>query len=183
MKISASPAAIGLFALGIVTFSNAPVALAQEEEVVPPAFDAGTWELFGTVELSAGNGTTFHLDGGAGYFLTPAHELGLEAGLAFNGGSAVLAAPFYRFHFHLGSPLWVPYVGAEVGLLYIGGKGGGKKGQAAQSDAFFVAQGMGGVKLLAGPRWSALLQLSVRHDFNRGTDPSLNLFAGLSVYL
>jgi hypothetical protein len=169
---------ITLMALLVVA---SPANAARDAARAP--IDRGTWELFGTAQLSAGNGTTFSTDSGAGYFLARQHQVGGAVDLVLNGVDQVQLAPFYRFHFDLGGSV-VPYLGGQAGLawVHIDG-GGGRNAQADSDDLYFLVQGMAGLKLLGGAPWSLLVQLAVGHYFGRGTDPYLQLFAGFSVYL
>lgn len=148
----------------------------------PLPFQQGTWELSGSAALSAGNGTTFTATGAPGYFMTPEQELGGEVGLGLGNNVTTLSlAPYYRYHLDVGSPWFVPYAGGLIGVLYQEIDFGGFRG--SDSDTWGFGQAMVGTKLMSGTRWSALVELAVRHYFDRGLDPYMNLSFGLSVYL
>lgn len=156
---------------------------AKTEPSEQTVFSTGTWELFGTAQLSAGNGTEIRIDSGAGYFWTPEHQFGLELEITNNGIDDFLVAPFYRFHFYGFKEELVLYGGGLAGLYFVEIPGhGGPNAQDDSSDTYLVLQGMGGMKLMISPSWSVLVQLAIRHYVNSDLDPFVNVFSGFSVY-
>lgn len=163
--------------LGILSMVSMAVTAANPGRL---PFQAGTWELSGSALLSAGNGTTLSVNGAPGYFLAPAHQVGADVGLGLGPSfDTVSFGPFYRFHIAVGSPWFVPYAGGQLGILYEH-----VDGFRDASDTWAFGQIMAGGKLMSGGnRWSALVELALRHYLDRDTDPFLNLGFGLSVYL
>jgi opacity protein-like surface antigen len=169
----------------ILCSSLATPARAQEEAQAQAVIPAGTWEIFGTAELSSGNGTTFAVDAGTGYFLSEMHQIGGKLDLVLANADALGLLPFYRFHLPLSLDWLVPYAEAGAGLLFEHQPEGGNRNnpQPAQDDVYFILEGALGAKLMGSPRWSLLVQLGLSHAFGRGTDPTVSIFSGFSVYL
>jgi hypothetical protein len=167
--------------------SSAPaVASARGAAEVAPAIPGGSWEIFGTTELSAGNGTRFAIDGGTGYFFTPMHQVGGELQLVLDNADTLELLPFYRFHLPIDSRWLVPFGGVTAGVLYQsqpGPQGGRNAGTGGTSNTYFEVGAVVGAKLMGGTHWAAVVQIGLRHAFDSGTDPTVTISAGLAVYL